>query len=240
MDTDNSATGGDTPATETPAPVPYERFKEVNDSANAAKAEAASANARAEAAEQAWQAQRSQLDSLARTVEERLPAPAPAADEWQDPAEVALNRVQALEAWKTEREAKDKANAENNAARRLIDEAIAKAGIEDIPIWGNEVAKSYYASKQIGASFDADKVAEHYRKLELSAKPQADDSAKLEAKRKAAEATASAITGQSSAGSPAPDAPPSKRPSRLDADWSQESEDAWVADREATILAKYR
>ena len=239
MDTSQTTPPSDTGEQTTPEPVPYDRFKEVNEKAKAEAQARVEAEERARKAEDAWRTSQSEMTSLKRLVEERLPAPKPEPDEWQDPVDVHAREIAELKAWKRDREEEAKAKAEVDADRRVIDEAIRKAGIEDVGTWGDEVAKAYFASKHLGLQFDADSTAARYRKLEQAAQNPAENN-NIERARQAAATNTSVITGNANAGSPAPEPPPSRRPNRLDPDWSQESEDKWVQEQTQAILAKHR
>tara|TARA_Y100000310_G_scaffold342570_1_gene446364 strand:- start:2867 stop:3556 length:690 start_codon:yes stop_codon:yes gene_type:complete len=181
----------DTGEEQTPDPVPYDRFKEVNDQRKAA----------AEALEQERQsrtAMEAHMASLQQTLEKRLPAQQQEPDEdiYVDPAERAA--AEALKEARAAREEAGKLRDENERrnARESIDIAVASHEFEDPEDVRERLALGFFVNRGQGTAFNASAEAKVLfdKENERLAKR---EQARIDKKKQVEAATASAMIGSS-------------------------------------------
>lgn len=181
--------GGVVPA-ETQAKIDA-RIKELTDARRVAEE-------RAEKAERAAAAERTHIDALRRTIDERLPKPKEPEPEWVDPGEQALKESRELRAELARRDAAEKERNEQiarvRAANNAIQAAATKFAFEDPAEAVEILAREYGAHQHYGMTFDAEAVAAAMFEKEQARVVKHSEAAKAETKRKQAEATASPMT----------------------------------------------
>lgn len=220
-------TGADADGGDSPAPVPYERFREVNEAAKDARARAA-------AAEEAYQAVRAEQEAAQARLEaiERRFAPEPDEPVWTDPADEALKKAEALEAKLAAMEDEERRRAALRADASAIDAALDKAGVRDVKAARADMAERYGAAKWYDREWDPEAAAKELAEAE-AARAEA-EGARAEAD---AQATRSPLTGGQHAPAPAAQPVP-PRPNPTDDDYHAKMA-AWEGAEKARIMAQH-
>jgi len=162
-------------------------------------------------------------DDLRNLIDSRIPDPraaAPEEEEWVDPGEKALRRIEAMEMSQRERE-------DRQAVFMAIQREVGKRDFADPQDVMNELARDYYADSHLGRRFDPAAAASEKFKKE-SDRAQAWAKTKVEQ----ADATASVVT----------EASPASTTNDLGAapPWGTREREEWDKKLENSIFAQFR
>ena len=206
---------------DTPGPVPYDRFREVNEARQAAEERARDLESRA-------LEQTGRMERVEQMLETRLPEQAPVQDDsvWEDPEEVMRRELRTL---RERQEQTEKALRSKNAIES-IDRAVDSKGFEDPADVKEYLSMRYMLAQSQNQRFDAEAEATTRLRVEQDRAVKRKQTWADEKKR-VAEATVSAVSTS---------APPTGDPVTQAPAWGDKAARAeWEKDQTKGILSRF-